>query len=211
MKTVTRCALGILLVAVAISADAEVIDRVLAVVGQKVITLSDVGASRAFGLVPAETNADATANVLAFLVNRELMLSEVERYAVPEPDRALLDRRMAQIRGRFPGSDAFARELARTAMTEERLRTTVADNLRIETYLDQRFGAVDQPTPGEVQRYYDAHPAEFTRAGKLLPFDDVQVQAQERAAAERRAAQIADWLERLRRRAAVTTLLTPEK
>jgi hypothetical protein len=209
MQGSSRWLLVTALTLVAVTGRAEVIDRVLAVIGSQVVTLSDVRAAQAFGFAPAGTPADPAAAVLTYLINRELMLGEVDRYSAPEPDRALLERRLAQIRARFSTPDQYERALARTAMTEGRLRTTISDNLRIETYLEQRFGAAAQPTPDEVQRYYREHPGEFTRAGQLAPFDEVQQQAQERLAAERRRALVADWLDRLRRRAFVTTLGEP--
>jgi hypothetical protein len=200
MKTRLPLVLALVFAGLVGTVRAEVIDRVLAVVGSHVVTLSDVRAAQTFAFVPAGTTADTTADVLASLVNRELMLGEVDRYSAPDPDRALLDRRMSQIRARFSSPDQFQQALARTAMTDGRLRIVVADNVRIETYLDQRFGAAAQPTPDEVQRYYREHPGEFTRGGQLAPFDEVRVQAQERLAGERRRALVADWLDRLRRR-----------
>ena len=186
-------------------ADAEIVDRVMAVVGSQVVTLSDVRAAETFDLVPSVTRWTA-AGTVAYLVERQLMLSEVERYSAPDPDRALLDRRLAQIRAGFPTSADYDRALARTAMSDARLRNLVVDNLRIESYLDQRFGAAAQPTQDEVQRYYREHPAEFTQNGRLAPFDEVQQAAQQKAAAERRRALIADWLDRLRRRGQVELL-----
>jgi hypothetical protein len=201
--------IALVLVSLTVPVRAEIIDRVLAVVGSQVVTVSDVRAAQTFGFVPPGTTTDPTANVLAYLVNRELMLGEVDRYSAPDPDRALLDRRMAQIRAGFQSADQYEQALARTAMTEGRLRTMVTDNLRIETYLDQRFGAPAQPTPDEVQRYYREHPGEFTRGGQLAPFDEVQQSAQRTLTADRKRALIADWLDRLRRRAFVTILGKP--
>jgi hypothetical protein len=207
----SRCLLVVVASVAAAAAHAQVIDRVMAVVGSQVITLSDVRAAQAFDLAPAGTAADTTADVLMYLVNRELMLSEVDRYSAPEPAPAVIERRMTQIRARFPSSDQYELALARTAMTDQRLRSAIANTLRVETYLEQRFAAASQPTGDEVQRYYRDHPAEFTRNGRLAPLDEVQGQAQERMATERRRTLIADWLDRLRRRSSVTTLLTPER
>ncbi len=189
------------LVGVPLRLRAEVIDRVMAVVGTAVVTLSDVRAAEAFGL----TSGSAPADVLAALIDRELMLGEVDRYAAPDPESAVLDRRLAQIQARFPNRALYDEALARTAMTEVRLRAIVGETLRIETYLDQRFGSAAQPAPDEVLRYYREHPADFTRAGRLAPFDEVQVSVQQQLTAERKRALIQDWLERLRRRATVTT------
>jgi hypothetical protein len=209
MHTLSRTVIAIVLAGLAGSAGAEVIDRVLAVVGSHVVTLSDVRAAQTLGFVPAGTAADSTADVLAYLVNRELMLGEVDRYSAPEPDRALLERRMAQIRARFSSPDQYEQALGRTAMTDGRLRALVAGNLRIETYLEQRFEAASQPTAGETERYYRDHPAEFTRGGRLEAFEEVRSQAQQRLAAERRRALVAEWLDRLRRLGQVEMRYSP--
>ena len=73
------------LTAAASAVQAEIVDRVLAVVGQRVITLSDARAAVTFGLVEPAVGADAVAEGVAYLVNRQLMLSEVDRYGVPPP------------------------------------------------------------------------------------------------------------------------------
>jgi hypothetical protein len=183
-------------------APAQVVDRVAAQVGNAVITLSDARAVLAFGFVqPA--GADATGEAVGYLVNRQLMLSEVNRYAAPAPDAALLDRRVAQVLSRFPDAASRQAAMESTAMTDARLRDFVADNLRIEAYLDQRFNAQAQPSPDEVERYYRDHPGEFAEGGQTPPFEAVRDRVQARVLAERRTALIADWLDRLRRRTTV--------
>lgn len=185
--------------AAAAGARAEIVDRVLATVGARIITLSDLRAAETFGLVPAGMPSGTPAETLASLVDRALMYGEVERFVVPEPDRAAVDRRMAQIRAAFATAAAYQQALARTAMTEERLRSAVAGNLQIEAYIEQRFGASGQPTADEVQRYYAGHPAEFTRAGRLLPLGEVRAQVEQRIMADRRQTLVSQWIERLRR------------
>ena len=201
MNMRSRALIVLALATVAMPLRAQVIDRVVAVVGAEAVTLSDVRAAEVFRFAAGAT--PETADVLTYLINRQLMLGEVDRYAAPEPEPATLDRRVAQVRARFQTQELYEQALARTAMTEGRLRAVVAENLRIETYLDQRFGTAAQPAPDEVQRYYREHPAEFTRAGRLAPFDDVQQGLQQKLAAERRRALITDWLDRLRRRGQV--------
>jgi hypothetical protein len=185
---------------------AEVFDRVLAVVGTRAVTLSDVRAAEAFGFAAGTPPMPATADVLARLINRELMLTEVDRYAAPDPEAAVVDRRVAQVRARFATQESYEQALARTAMTAGRLRAVIAENLRIETYLEQRFGAAAQPTPDEVQRYYRDHIAEFTRNGRASPFEEVQAAVQQKLAGDRRRELVVEWLDRLRRRGPVEIL-----
>lgn len=199
MRGIIRTSVLVACAACAAGARAEIVDRVMATVGSQVITLSDLRAAQTFGLVPAGTVARTPAETLDALVDHALMLGEVQRFVAPEADRALVDRRMAQIRAAFPGAEAYQQALARTAMTEARLRSVVAAILRVDAYVEQRFGAPGPPSADEVRRYYTDHPAEFTRAGRLAPFDEVRAQAQERVAAARQRTLVVQWLDRLRR------------
>ncbi len=124
-------------------ASAEVIDRVLAVVAGTVITLSDVNAARELGLVAPGPSADPIRAVLSRLIDRELELAEVDRYAPPEPTAAEVDREVEIVRGRFPSEDAFTLTLSRSGFDLQHLRETLREDLRIRAYLAERFSASD--------------------------------------------------------------------
>jgi hypothetical protein len=118
---------------------AETIDRVLAVVAGQLITLSDVTAARDLGLESADGAADPVRVILTRLIDRELILAEVDRYAPPEPTAEAVDGEVERVRARFPSPDAFNAALERSGMDEKHLRETVRQNLRMAAYLDQRF------------------------------------------------------------------------
>lgn len=123
---------------------AETIDRVLAVVGGQLITLSDVTAAIDLGLQSADGAADPVRAVLTKLIDRELVLAEVDRYAPPEPTVQAVDREVEQVRRRFPSAAAFEAALARSGIDEKHLRETVRQNLRMRAYLDQRFSTATE-------------------------------------------------------------------
>jgi hypothetical protein len=124
-------------------ATGEVIDRVLAVVGGGVITLSDVNAATELGLVVPAPGDDPVGAVLAQLIDRKLQLSEVDRYAPPEPAADEVDREVAMVERRFASPEAFAAALARSGMDLAHLRQFVRENLRIRAFLAQRFASRD--------------------------------------------------------------------
>ena len=126
-------------VSLACVVSAETIDRVLAVVTGQLITLSDVTAARDLGLQSADGAADPIRAVLVKLIDRELMLAEVDRYAPPEPSTDAVDREVQRVRERFPSQAALDAALARSGIDQQHLRETLRDDLRIRTYLDQRF------------------------------------------------------------------------
>jgi hypothetical protein len=126
------------------SARAEVIDRVLAVVGGSLITLSDVNAAADLGLVKPRDTGDRVRDVLSQLIDRELQLAEVDRYAPPEPSAADIDREVEAVRSQFPSPAAFEAVLARSGIDLPHLRETLRENLRIRGYLAQRFSAAEE-------------------------------------------------------------------
>jgi len=136
--------LAALVLALTSVAAADTIDRVLAVVSGQLILLSDVNAVRDLGIVNVRVDSpDPTGEVLGTLIDRELMLAEVDRYAPQEPDNAAIDREIAIVRGRFPSEKAFNDVLTRSGYDLAHLREMVRQNLRLRAYLDQRFPTTD--------------------------------------------------------------------
>jgi hypothetical protein len=120
---------------------AETIDRVLAVVAGQLITLTDVTAATDLGLQSADGAADPVRAVLNKLIDRELVLAEVDRYAPAEPTSEAVDREVQRVRQRFSSPEAFDSALARSGIDEAHLRETLRQDLRMRAYLDQRFSA----------------------------------------------------------------------
>jgi hypothetical protein len=182
----------------------EIIDRILAVVESQPITLSDVRGVTRLGLETPEPAVDPIRSVLDALIDRQLMLVEVDRYAPPEPSPAAIEARLNQIRARLPDALAFETTLHQIGMTVEHLRRYIRDSLRIESYIQQRFTAAIQPSDDEIAAYYRLN-AE-TRDGKLAPYADVRSDARARLIEQRRAVLVREWLAGLRRRAEIVDL-----
>jgi hypothetical protein len=187
----------------------QVIDRVLARVGDQVITLSDARAAVTLGMVEPAGGTDPIAEALRVLIDHELVLGEANRYAAPAPDRAAVDARIAEIRRRFKSEADWQDALEASALTPERLRVTIRDTLRVESYVDQLFSMSAEPTDDEVARYYEQHRADFVRDGRQLSLEDVRDVARERATAARRETLVRDWLARLRDRTTVVQMYRP--
>jgi len=186
---------------------ADVIDRILALVGHELITLSDAMAALKLGLVPPpEPGADGVRTTLDALISRQLELAEANRYQPPEPPPADVDARLDAIRGRAGTPQALAATLAETGLSEEQLRLRLRDDLRIEAFLAQRFGSTRQPSDQELQEYYRLHQADYTTAGAVRPFADVRDAILTQVTAAQRAALISDWLDGLRRRTEIADL-----
>ncbi len=111
---------------------ADVIDRVLAVVNGHLITLSDVRTALTLHLIETPKDPDPAGAALERLVDRVLILDEVDRYAPPEPDRSAVDVRLAEVERQAPGADRPA-WLASLGVSEAWLRQWLRDDLRIRS------------------------------------------------------------------------------
>lgn len=142
-----------LIVTVAAPARAEIIDRLMAVVNGEVLTLSDVNAAAMLKLLTPEAGRpDAASAVLDRLIERTLIVGEVDRYQPPEPAPEEIEKRYNAVAARAGGEAGLQRMLAATGMTADQLRRWVRDDLRMETYFNQRFGTAD---PSRAQAIAD--------------------------------------------------------
>ena len=184
---------------VTITSAQQLLDRVVARVEGYAITLTDVQAALGLGVIQVPSGADPIETGIQRMIDRQLLLAEVQRFPPPEPSAAAVDREVMQLKMR--AGARLEALMQSTGLTEERIRDSARDDLRILDYLDQRFGTTVQVSDEELARYYREHESEFTRGGGLIPFDEAEPLARQRAGSERRRVIIDQWLRDLRSRA----------
>jgi hypothetical protein len=189
---------------IVVQASPQTIDRLVAVVGNDPIFLSDVREVVRLrllnplpGLTPiAAEDPSPEGEALARLINRRLILAEVARYSQAPPAPADVDAAVSEWAARFeqpPPHDAAL------------VRAFLVDTLRIDRYINQRFTAAAQPTREEVRAYYQANLASFVQAQVMPSFEAAEEEARRRLAEERRVTMVREWLRGLRERAQVRT------
>lgn len=179
-------------------AHADVIERLLASVAGQLIMASDVAAAKQLGFVPGSTDQE----VLDRLIDRALVLAEVDRYAPPEPPREAVAEAERRVRARFADEREYAAALATLGIDEGIVRERIRQNLRIDAYLAQRF-VVAPPSDEEIEAAWIEERDRFAREGaySLAEARPLVVRAIVEA---RRAPRVAEWIEALRRRARIT-------
>jgi len=200
MTATLACLVALCVLPVAVvSAQQQLLDKVVARIGTNAVTLSDVKAEIGLGLIDAKSEDDPDA--VNQVINRQLMLAEITRFPPPEPSQGAVDQEVAAMKMR---AGARLGELMNaTGLDEMRLGDLARVTLRIQAYVAQRFGTSRPVSDEDVRRYYNEHQAEFTRDGKVQPFEDVEANARQRAAAARLRDTIAQWVRDLRSRTEV--------
>jgi hypothetical protein len=179
----------------------QLLDRVLARVDGAPITLTDVQAAIGLGIIEVGSG-DPIAQGTQQMLDRQLELTEVQRFPPPEPSPDVVARETARLK--MHAGPRLPMLMQSTGLTDQRITDMARDNLRIAAYLDQRFGTTVQVSDEEVAAYYRTHEAEFTNSRGTVPYEDAEPIARQRASSERRRAIVSQWIRDLRSRADVT-------
>jgi hypothetical protein len=182
--------------AAGVAAQGVLVDRVVARVNGTALLLSDVRTATAVGVVSGPDD-EATERT----IERVLLLAEVARFPPPEPSDGAVDAEEARLMA--AAGPAVGSLLESMGLPASTVRVMARDSLRIQAYLDQRFGLTIPLTDDQVFEYYRTHQDAFRRNGVLAPFEEAEVDARRLAALERRAATVAQWVRDLRQRAEV--------
>ena len=111
----------------------QLLDRVVARVGAAPITQTDVDAALAFGVIDRQAGEPVKQ-----MIDRRLILAEVNRFPPPEPDFRVVQDLMVKMKA-TAGPDVNA-VMKRTGVDDNRLSELARETLRIRSYMLQRFG-----------------------------------------------------------------------
>ena len=114
-------------------AQQQLLDRVVARVGAAPITQTDVDAALAFGVIDRQAGEPVKQ-----MIDRRLILAEVNRFPPPEPDFRVVQDLMVKMKA-TAGPDVNA-VMKRTGVDDNRLSELARETLRIRSYVLQRFG-----------------------------------------------------------------------
>lgn len=118
------------------------LDRIVARVGARVITQSDVRQAMLLKLVDDVSSEEAARRCLE---DRWLILEEIKRGApLPPGSEADLARHRAAWEQKVGGAGAVPDLLARAAMSEAALQAWLRDDLRIQAYLTRQFAELPE-------------------------------------------------------------------
>jgi hypothetical protein len=207
----------LLLALVTLSAQAEIVDRLIAVAGTRVITWSDAlweARYQAFLLGQEPPGPDALAQeetrepTVERLIDQRLL--EQERDAVPfsSPEEDATQRRFEEARQRFSSLPAYREALARYGLAEAELRERLERETSLMAFAERRLRPQVRLDAAETERYYrETFSAELRRQGQTIPpLAEVREQIEAILAEQQVNRRLEEWLRDLRRRLGVRIL-----
>jgi hypothetical protein len=185
---------------VALTASAEIIDRIAVSVGNQVITedqINDEIRVTAFlnhekpDLTPAEKRKAAERLVEQTLIRREMALTH---YPIPPLSDA--DAKMKEIERGYPNRDAFLKALQLYGIGEDDLRQRLWWQATLLKFIDERFRPTVQLSNAEIRQYYREQVQKWREQHvSPIPTFEESRSAMEQALMEERVDQALDrWL-----------------
>ncbi|MFH1189463.1 MAG: peptidylprolyl isomerase [Candidatus Omnitrophota bacterium] len=175
MKYVSIAAAALLAIVSCVSY-AAVVDKILVVVNNEVITQGEIDRILApayeqyKAAFPGEDLIkkldEARQAVLAQLIEEKLILSEARRQNI-EVDEKDVNAKVEEAKKKFPSNDVFEQALASQHLTLKELKVKFKEQLMAKELVDQKVGARIYITPSEIVEYYNLHVNEFSKPEQI--------------------------------------------
>ena len=175
---------------VAVPAHAQVIDRMMAVVNNHIVTLSDVSRERLVRQVLGNNSSSDDKVILHDLIDAQIIEDEITQLANIEVSEADVDRE-------------FNRIADRRGLPASILHDAIRRRLRAEQFFAIRFRESTRVSDDETRQYYETvFTPEARKRGlePIPPLDQVSETIQKNITQEKAAKELESWLEVTRQR-----------
>jgi peptidyl-prolyl cis-trans isomerase SurA len=181
----------------------EVVDRIVAIVNDEVITLTDVQIIQKFGLfeeLEPSSDTDSQTQILHRLINQKLVIQLASERVIVEEEE--LEASLSDV---VQKTDP---ELAGTTLLQfgldwDDLRSYLRDRLLFQKIISQRFSRGVIVSIEEIERYYEQVYVPSQREKSLDPLPMIQVldRIERELQRDKVEDQVQEWIENLKREA----------
>ncbi len=154
-------------------AGAEIIDRIVAKVNDKIITQGEV--DEALASVQVEKEKSGVTNtareldrkeVLEKLIEERLLLQQAGPLGVQVRDKEV-DEAVREIKQRFPNQDLFEQALAREGLSPDEFKNRIRNQIIVKKVVDKQIRSAVEITDDEAAKYYEKHKDELKEPQKV--------------------------------------------
>ena len=178
----------------------QMVDRIVAVVNEEVITLTDVRIAEAFGLYAEEMGGeteDPRLLILQKLIDQKVVIQLSGEEVLIDAKR--LDEQLMQVTQKL-GVDEVERRLTRFGLDWENLKDFLREKMAYQTIISERFSKVNPVSLREIEEYYQRSyvPAQKEKGVEPKPMMEILDEIESGIKQEKIKTQIRDWIMNLR-------------
>ncbi len=181
----------------------ETVDRIVALVNDQVITLTDLKIAEVFRIYDEELegfNGNSLSFILEKLISQKLVIQLLSEKVSVEKEK--LDMALKIIIKKV-GMDEVERKMAEFGLDWEDLREYVWEKILYQTILSQRFSRVIIVSLKEIEDYYHQVyvPTQKEKGAEPKPMIEILDEIESILRQERIKEQVEEWLENLKKNA----------
>jgi peptidyl-prolyl cis-trans isomerase SurA len=173
----------------------EVVERILAVVNDELITEQDLQSMMAPVIAQYRTRftgeeldarlREMRRQYLNKAIEDRLILSEAKRLQVVVNDGEV-DAEMAAVRNKFPNREVFLQSLEEQGLSEKKLWSRFKDQIMVEKLINFEIKSRITVSPGEVTAFYNSNPDKFEQ-GERVKLQTILIRVSSRTDEEAKA------------------------
>jgi peptidyl-prolyl cis-trans isomerase SurA len=187
----------------------ETVDRIVAVVNEQVITLTDLRIAEAFGLYAEEfkeNSGDLHQLILERMIDQKLVIALAGQEIIVENEE--MDSFQRRLVDKL-GDDQVRRKLEEFGLERQDLRGYILEKIIYQKVVSRRFGQRIIVSLKEIEDYYRQNYAPSQREKGLEPRPMMELldEIESCIIQEKTKSQINDWLKNLRKKADIQKLL----
>jgi peptidyl-prolyl cis-trans isomerase SurA len=186
---------------------AAIIDRILAVVNGKIITLSDVERERQYLALAADgsRNAPSLPEILAKVIDQHLIRQQMEQFPGVDVSSDEVQNQLAGLRQGSPDPAEWQRQWEQTGISLAQLENHLREQLKILKFLDNRFRPFAIVEAVEIEEYYRRDFLPPLQSKKVVPppLSEVEEKIRGVLIEQKINDQVDEWLKSLKEAATI--------
>jgi hypothetical protein len=199
-RTAMLFLLSVLIGYAAVFSSTEVIDRIVAVVNEEVITLTDLRIAEAFGIYDEELKGkegNTRSHILEKLIDQKLVIQlSGEEISMTDEELEEILKKMTE---KF-GVSEVGRKLAEFGLAWDDLKECVQEKMVYQTIITQKFSKVNPVSVKEIEDYYQRTyvPAQKEKGAEPKPMMEILGELESSIKKEKIKTQVEDWIANLK-------------
>lgn len=190
---------------------AAILDRIVATVDERAITLTELDRAVLTGGIARQAGESEDAyreRVLSEMIDEYLRYRDALRFLPAAPDPAQVDAAFDSLRRRLrqAGKDPEG-EFRSAGMSDAEVRASLERQLVVTQYVRDRFAALSFVSPEDLDQEYAAVSGEYRKSGRTPPpREGIEEELRDRVRDRRTSEEVDKWTRELREKARITRL-----